>query len=188
MFSIPNVTAFSPFSLLHKLLTLVQSSVSAGQALPKQILGSCLNSLIYEALKGTCDQKYFFHPLAISAWNSHDKKHPLKIFCSHTWFIWVNKALCWGERGRWENGKIWLEWFYLLNLSISWSKVASWQINILYKAAGEIRNWESCVASSCTLWAVWSQWALGRSLPKVDWGAKISNMHLDISQFCLRPD
>lgn len=57
MFSFPNVTAYLPFSLLLKSLPGVHLSVSTGLALPKWKLGSCLSSLIYEALKGTCDQK-----------------------------------------------------------------------------------------------------------------------------------
>lgn len=66
VYPFPNVTAFSPFSSL-KPLSGVQLTVWAGLALPKGKLGSCLSSLIYEALKGTADQKYLHHWPAISA-------------------------------------------------------------------------------------------------------------------------
>lgn len=77
IFSFPNVTAFSPFSLLLKPLSGVQLNVWAGLALPKGKLRSCLSSLIYEASKGPADQKYLHHWPAISAWNFQDKNQSL---------------------------------------------------------------------------------------------------------------
>ena len=101
MLSFPNLTAFylSPYFLSFWVGSLhSQLSVWIGLALPKGKLGSCLNRLIYEALKSTTDQKYLLHWPAISAWNSYDKNHPLKVFCRHAWFIWVNKTLCLGKK------------------------------------------------------------------------------------------
>lgn len=53
----PNVIPYSPFSLLEP-RTGVQPSLLARLALPEGKLGSCPGNLIYEALKGTSDQKY----------------------------------------------------------------------------------------------------------------------------------
>lgn len=124
MLSFPNVTAsyLSPYFLSFWVGSLhSQLSVWIGLVLPKGKSGSCLSRLIYEALKSTTDQKYLLHWPAISAWNSHDKNHPLKVFCRHAWFIWVNKTLCSGKRREWENGKVSHHdgFFYLISLWVS---------------------------------------------------------------------